>query len=72
MVPFAYSARILIIPMQGKSHMIATNAIGQQLKKNGQEVRLLNFNEGKMSVMISLRKLHSFFVLSHVTSYWFP
>lgn len=31
-------SRILIIPFQGKSHMISTNALGQELKKNGHEV----------------------------------
>ena len=36
----AQSSRILVIPMQGKSHMIATNAIGQEFKKTGHEVRL--------------------------------
>ena len=36
---YAHCSRILVIPMQGKSHMIATNAIGQELKKNGHEVR---------------------------------
>ena len=38
-VIYAECSRILVIPMQGKSHMIATNAIGQELKKNGHEVR---------------------------------
>ena len=40
-MPFLYAhcSRILVIPMQGKSHMIATNAIGQELKKNGHEER---------------------------------
>ena len=37
-VIYAECSRILVIPMQGKSHMIATNAIGQELKKNGHEV----------------------------------
>ena len=37
-VIYAECSRILVIPVQGKSHMIATNAIGQELKKNGHEV----------------------------------
>ena len=32
MVNSALSSQILVIPMQGKSHMSATNAIGQELK----------------------------------------
>ena len=52
-ISFAHAARILIIPMQGKSHMIATNAIGQELKKNGHEVRIMNLNKtGKMNGLI--------------------
>ena len=35
-----YSSRILILPLQGKSHMISTNAIGHELKKNGHDVRI--------------------------------
>ena len=31
--------RILVIPTQGKSHMISTNWIGQELKDRGHEVR---------------------------------
>ena len=31
-------SRILVIPMQGKSHMIYTNTIGQELKNKGHEV----------------------------------
>ena len=44
-IAIAHTARILIIPMQGKSHMIATNAIGQELKKNGHEVRIFRFKK---------------------------
>ena len=44
-ITIAHTARILIIPMQGKSHMIATNAIGQELKKNGHEVRIFRFKK---------------------------
>ena len=44
-IAIARAARILIIPMQGKSHMIATNAIGQELKKNGHEVRIFRFKK---------------------------
>ena len=32
------SARILVIPLPYSSHMMSTNAIGQQLKTNGHEV----------------------------------
>ena len=31
-------ARILVIPLPYSSHMLANNAIGQQLKLNGHEV----------------------------------
>ena len=31
--------RILVIPTQGRSHMISTNSIGQELKLRGHEVR---------------------------------
>ena len=44
-IAIARATRILIIPMQGKSHMIATNAIGQELKKNGHEVRIYRFKK---------------------------
>ena len=30
--------RILVIPTQGRSHMISTNSIGQELKARGHEV----------------------------------
>ena len=32
-------SRILVIPLQGKLHMIYTNTIGQELKNKGHEVR---------------------------------
>ena len=35
------SAKILVIPLPYNSHMLSTNAIGQQLKTNGHEVSLI-------------------------------
>ena len=61
-IVIARAARILIIPMQGKSHMIATNAIGQELKKNGHEVRIFRFkNKVSKSILetsVSCIRLH--------------
>ena len=42
-ITFTNAGKILILPAQGKSHMIATNAIGQELKLNGHEVRFVLF-----------------------------